>query len=122
MLILVRLIGLYFVITGVVFIFNPKTLKQYIAFWSQGKRLYMVGASRLFSAVVLLLAVPQCRFKWVVASLGGLNILLGIPYFVRGIEGMKVMLSFWDKRPLKAVRILGIVSLAVGVLLIYSAG
>lgn len=121
MLILVRLIGLYFVVTGVVFILIPKSLKHYITFWSKGKRLYLVGVLRILSAGVLLLAVPQCRFRWVVAALGILNILLGIPYFIRGIEGMKEMLSFWDKRPLKAVRILGIASLAIGGLLIYSA-
>lgn len=121
MLLSIRLIGLYFLVSGIVFIFNPKSLKHYIAFWSQGKRLLAVGIARFLSAAILLLAVPQCRLKWVVAILGILNILLGMPYFVRGIEGMKQMLAFWDKRPLKAVRILGIASLTIGALLIYSA-
>ena len=117
---LARIISLYFIASGIVFIINPKSLKRYIAFWLQGKRLYAVGVSRFISGGILLLSFSQCRIKWTIFILGVLNILAGLPYFIRGIEGMKAMLSFWEQRPPKAVRILGIAYLALGLIIIYS--
>jgi hypothetical protein len=119
-LILAKLVGFYFALTGAVFLFYPESLRRYIDFWSKGKRLYAVGLSRFLSAAILLLVVPQCRLKLVVAVVGILNIALGLPYFFRGIKATKAQLDLWDKRPTKAVRILGIASLAVGMLLVYS--
>ncbi|HOW42372.1 MAG TPA: hypothetical protein P5110_04450 [Candidatus Omnitrophota bacterium] len=121
MLILARSVGLYFVVTGAAFLANPASLHRYIIFWSQGKRLYWVGVGRLVSAAILLAAAPVCRFPWVMAVIGGLNILLGIPYFFRGIAGMKAMVAMWEKRPPRAVRILGTASLVLGAIIILCA-
>jgi hypothetical protein len=75
----------------------------------------------LLCAAVLLAAAQQCRFQWFVTVIGVMNIVAGIPYFVRGIEDMRKSFRVWDSRPVKPVRILGAAFLALGILLIYSA-
>ncbi len=117
----VRVIGVYFAVSGAAFLVRPDSFRRYVAFWSQGNRLYWVGAARLLSAVVLVLAARQCRFQWFVAVIGVLNFAAGVPYFVRGIENMRASLRLWDSRPLKSVRILGTAFLILGILLVYSA-
>lgn len=121
MLILVKLIGAYIIFIGIIFLLKPKLLKGYIAFWDQGKRLYIIGGSRLLMGTILLSASSQCRLKWVVLILSILIIIAGLPYFIMKKERMQVMLSRWDKRPTLFIRLLGLSILAIGALLIYSA-
>jgi uncharacterized protein YjeT (DUF2065 family) len=114
------LVGSYFVVTGLAFLAMPETLKRYVVFWSQGARLYLVGMGRVLCAAILFVAAPHARFPWVVAGGGFLNVILGIPYFIRSIERTRRVVSSWERRPPAAVRSLGIVSIIVGAALMFS--
>jgi hypothetical protein len=121
MTLLAKLIGVYIVVMGSLFLLRPKTIRQFIAFWGKGKRLYVVGISRLLIGTVLLLAAPQCRRPWFVFILGILIILLlSMPYFILGEERLKAMFNRWDKRPAVVIRLMGLICLVIGALLIYS--
>jgi uncharacterized protein YjeT (DUF2065 family) len=120
-IIIVKLIGIYIAIMGAIFLFRPKALKPYAAFWEERKRLYIIGGSRLFMGLILLLAASSCRLKTVVVILGILIILAGLPYFFMKLERLKNMAKRWENRPALLVRILGLLILAIGALLLYSA-
>jgi len=120
LLILVKLIGVYIAIMGVIFLLKPKMLKGYEAFWEEGKRLYIIGGSRILMGAILLLAAAQCRLKGVVVALGISLIIAGLPYFVLRVEKIKAMANRWAKRPPLVIRLLGLAILVIGALLLYS--
>jgi uncharacterized protein YjeT (DUF2065 family) len=119
-LVLVKLIGVYITVMGAIFLFSPKSIKGYVAFWQDGKRLFIIGGSRILMGVILLLAVSQCKLKSVVFALGILTILAGLPYFLVSLDRQKTLTRRWQNKPPIRVRILGLLLLAVGVLLIQS--
>lgn len=120
MLILVKLIGLLIVAMGIIFLLSPKVLKQYIAFWKQGKKIYALGVLRLLIGVVFLLTASQCRLVGVILTLGILILLKGIAIFVLGLEKIKSMLDWWGRKSPLVFRLLSLVALAIGALILYS--
>ncbi len=120
MLILVRLISIIIVGMGITFLLSPKTLKQFMAFLKQGRKLYIVGILRLLIGIILLLVASQCRLVGVVVTLGILIFIKGIIIFILGLERIKSMLNWWNKRSLLVIRLMGLIALAVGALLLYS--
>jgi uncharacterized protein YjeT (DUF2065 family) len=121
MLILVRLIGIYIAVMGMLFLLNPGALLSYTAFWGRKKRLYCLGASRIIMGLVVLSCVGQCRLRVPAAIVGILLIITGIPYFTVKLGRQKEMVGRWGKRPESAVRILGLVIFVIGALLVYAA-
>lgn len=120
MLILAKLIGIYIIIMGIILLVSPKTIKRFVAFFGQGKRIYLAGILRLAFGVILLLAASRCRLVGIVVTLGILTIIGGILVFVLGIERVRALLKWWDKRSPQVIRLFGLVVIAVGALLIYS--
>lgn len=118
---LTRFIGIPIVAMGVIILLNPIIMKQLIAFWKQGKRLYIVGILRVLIGAILLLAASQAKIAGVVATLGVLVLISGILIFVLKLEKVKTILEYWDKRSLLILRLMGLLVLAIGALLIYSA-
>ncbi len=121
MVILVRLFGIAIVVMGIVFLANPKTLKQYMAFWKQQKRLYIGCILSLLFGVIFLLAASQCRRAGVIIVLGIWAIIKGVLLFALGQKRLNAYLDWWSGRPLSTARLLGIIALALGILVIYSA-
>ncbi|UCH12304.1 MAG: hypothetical protein JSW18_05680 [Candidatus Omnitrophota bacterium] len=121
MVILVRLFGIVIVVMGIIFLLNPKALKQYIAFWRQQKRLYVGGILSLLFAVIFLLGASQCRLAWVIVIFGIWALIKGVLLFTLGQKRLNAYLDWWLGRPISIVRLLGIVALALGILIIYSA-
>lgn len=120
MLILVKLIGTYFVSIGIAIILNPKIITRFITFFAKGQRIYLAGILRFVIGAILLLAASQCRLVGVVVTLGVLTLSGGILIFVMGIKRVRAMLSWWQGRPAFFIRLLGLLALAIGALLIYS--
>lgn len=121
MLILVRIIGIVMVGMGVMYLLKPKTLKQFVAFFEKGRRLYIAGILRIVIGVILLAAASQCRLVGVVLALGVLALIGGIVIFILGLERIKSMLNWWNKRSPLVLRLVALVALALGALLLYSA-
>ena len=120
MLILVKLIGILFVGLGVIFLLNPKSMKQYVAFVLKGKRIYLCGMLRILIGVIFLLAASQCRLSGVIIILGILTLIKGLMVFVLGPEKIKSILNWWAKKSDSVIRLLSIIAIAIGALIIYS--
>jgi hypothetical protein len=121
MLILVRLIGIFVVGAGVIFLLSPKTMRQFMAFCGKGRELYIAGILRILIGVIFLLAASQSRIAWVIVTLGILALIGGVTFFILGLERVKTMLSWWHVRSLLVLRILALLAIAVGALILYSA-
>ena len=120
MLALVKLIAILIIAIGIVFLLNPKVLKQYAAFWTQGKRIYMGGILNLLFGVLFLSAASQCRSGGVIIAMGIISLIKGIMIFICGPEKMKAMLSSWSQKRPAAARLMALVAIGIGALLLYS--
>ncbi len=121
MLIFVKIFGIFVIGIGIVYLLNPKIFKPFVNFWIQGNRLYIAGVLRLLiGAIILLSASSQCRWAGVVIGVGILILAGGIIIFILGLAKMKSIISWLNNRPLLILRLIGLITLAVGALLIYS--
>ena len=121
MVTLIKIIGIVIALVGIVFLFCPKAIKQFMGFVGQGRRLYWVGILRLLFGVILLLGASQCRVIWVVMAMGILFLIGGVMIFTLGLERLRSIIEWWNKRSLMSLRLIALVALALGALLIYSA-
>ena len=121
MVILVKLLGIVLVVFGVVYLLNPNIMKQYIAFWKKGKRLYAGAAASLLIGIILLLAASQCAVSWFVTAFGILALIKGIVLFVLKPEKVMPMMEWWLQKPVAFLRGHAIIAIVIGVLLIYAA-
>ena len=121
MLVLVKGIGIVIAGMGILIFLNPKMMKQLIVFWRQGKRIYIAGILRLLFGVILLLAASQCRLVGVIVTMGIFMLIGGTLIFTLGLEKIKSILDWWDKRQPLAMRFMGLIAFGIGVLIIYSA-
>ena len=121
MLILVRAIGIVIIVMGIAVLLSPRTMKQLIAFWSKGKRIYLAGVLRVAIAVILLLAASACKRVGIILTLGILILIGGIMIFALPLQKMRSMLTWWEKKPLWVLRLMGLIAIAIGALLPYSA-
>jgi len=121
MVILIKIIGIVITLVGIIFLFCPKAIKQLMGFVRQGRRLYWAGILRLLFGVTLLLGASQCRVIWVVMAMGILFLIGGVMIFTLGLERLRSIIEWWNKRSLMVLRLWALVVLALGALLIYSA-
>lgn len=117
---LVKLIGIVVLVGGVVYLLKPDAIKQYIAFWTKGKRISIGAGLSLLFGIILLRAASECVVSWVVTTFGVLAIIKGLVLFVLGPEKAVSKLKWWRERPDSTLRLIGIIALAIGALLIYS--
>ena len=118
---LVKLLGVVIVILTVSFIVKPELIKQYMAFWKDKKRLNMGGGISILLGILLLLAASQCTLPLVVTIGGIWAFIKGILIFVLGPQKMISWMDTLASKPVGVLRLLISISLAVGILLIYSA-
>jgi hypothetical protein len=120
MVILVRLIGIFAVGAGIIFLVSPKTMRQFMLFWKKGKRLYIGGMLRILIGVIFLLAASECRLVEVMVTLGILFIITGSIIFVIKLNRLKIILTWWYGRSLLVIRLIALISIAVWLLILYS--
>lgn len=121
MLIFVRLFGIVIVVMGVIFLINPKVLKQYFSFWKQEKRLRIGGIGALLFGVIFLIAASQCRLAWLITALGIWSIIKGVLLLTLDQKKIYAYLDWWVNKSISITRFLGFIALAIGILIIYSA-
>ena len=121
MILLVKLFGVIVVCMGIIFLINPAFLRQYISFWKQEKRLRIGGIVSLVFGIVFLIAASQCRLAWLIAVLGIWAIIKGVLLLTIGQEKIIAYIDWWLGRPVSTIRFLGLIALAFGALIFYSA-
>lgn len=121
MVALVRLFGVVIVVLGVVFLSNPKAMKQYMVFWTKGKRIYAAGILSLLISIIFLLVASQCLVTWFVVILGILGLVKGVVLLALGPERLRSRFGWWQERSDTFLRLYSLLPIIIGILLIYSA-
>ncbi|MGB2630295.1 MAG: hypothetical protein WBD24_06790 [Candidatus Omnitrophota bacterium] len=117
----VKLFGIVIVVVGIIFLMNPKTLKQYMSFWKQEKRLRIGGIVAILFGAIFLIAASQCRLAWLITILGIWAIIKGVLLLTLSQKKIYAFLDWWVERPISGIRFLGLIALAFGALVFYSA-
>ena len=119
--IVIRIIGIVFVFTTIVYFLKPNIMKRLIEFFKQGRRMYFAALIRFVLAIVFLLAARQCSRFWIIFAFGVLFIISGLLIFILGPEKVKAYINWWQKQPVVLLRVMALVGLAIGAIIIYSA-
>lgn len=121
MLILVRLFGIVTVVFGLIYLVRPHALKPYLAFWTKGRRVYIGGVLSILIGIIMLLAASRCRLAWFVVLIGICALIKGIPLLAFKRGKLTSYINWWVTRSLTFLRLVALITIAIGALLIYSA-
>lgn len=119
--IVIQSLGILFALVGIVYLLRPDVMKWLMEFFKQGKRIYFVGVIRFALAVVFLIGARECKHFWVIFVFGILFIIGGLLIFILGSEKTKRMIEWWQKRSVVLLRVMAVITLAIGAVIIYSA-
>lgn len=119
--IVIKIIGIFFILLGFVFLLRPDIMKWLIEFVKKGKRVYFAGLIRLALAVVFFASFRECDKPWFIFAFGILFLIAGILIFMLGPEKIKRVLDWYQKQSVMLFRIIALLPMALGVLIIYSA-
>ncbi|OHB77562.1 MAG: hypothetical protein A2Z25_14500 [Planctomycetes bacterium RBG_16_55_9] len=119
--IVIKGLGVLFVLIGVAYLLKPKVLKTLMSFFKKGKRIYVAGLIRFALAVVFLLAATQCRKPTIIGAFGVLFLLSGLLIFVLGPPTIRRIFDWYEKQPTLLYRIIASIVIVVGAIIIFSA-
>lgn len=120
MLFLAKTIGILILVSGVIFLINPKLMNPYIAFWEKGNRYYFGGVIRIVFGAILLFAASDSSIPVILVILGLLMLAGGIALFVMGLEKFQKIIVWWKKQTETFIRVWCGVVIAIGALIIYA--
>lgn len=121
MLIFVKILGIFFICAGVIFFVSPTFLKQYIAFWKDKKRLQIGGFVAILFGIAFLLSASACRISWLFIVLGIWSIVKGLLLLIVNEKKTHAYIDWWSNKPVSIIRFLGLLTVAVGILVLYAA-
>lgn len=119
--IVIKSLGIVFVLIGFVFLLRPDIMKWLINFIKRGKRIYLAALIRIALAVIFLFGASQCSQKWIIAAFGILFLLAGLLIIVLGHERTRRILDWYGNRPLLIFRVIAIVPMVLGAIVIYAS-
>jgi len=118
---IVKIIGIVIVAFGIAYLLKPDIMQFLMEFFKEGKRIYFAGLARFVLAIVFLLAARECYITPVIVLFGILFLISGLLIFALGLERVKSIIEWWQKQSILVLRLLALVTLAIGVVIIYSA-
>ncbi len=121
MVIVIKSLGIVFVLIGIAYLLRPDILKTLMSFFKKGKRIYVAGLIRFALAVIFLLAATQCRKPKIVGAFGVLFLLSGVLIFVLGPETIRRIFDWYEQQSALVFRIIASVVIVVGAIIIFSA-
>ena len=117
----IKIIGILFVLVGIIYLLKPIIVKHVVGFLEKGKRIYIAGLIRFVLAIVFLLGARECDITWVIVAFGIIFLIAGILIFMMGPEKLKPILGWYLKQSFWVTRVLAVIIIAVGSVIIYSA-
>ncbi len=117
----VKIIGTCFVCIGFGYLLRPEILRGIMAFFRKGVRLYLAAFVRFALAVVFLLAASKCEMPWVITAFAVLFLISGLLIVALGLKRVKGILDWYLEQPIFLLRILAVITMAVGLIIVYAA-
>lgn len=117
----VLVFGILIVLEGVLLLVKPQVYNKAAAFFAKGRLMYAAAIIKIAIGVFLLVAATRCERQLIIILLG--LIAGGSGVIMLGLDKVKLkkMFEWWSVRPKIVVRVLGILAMALGGLIIYSA-
>ena len=119
--IIIKTLGVLFILLGIGFIIKPQAVKWLMVFLKKGKRIYLAGVLRFTLAVVFLLGAGACRIEWIIAVLGIIFLLGGLLVFIINPEKIRRVFDWFENKPALLFRFLSLIVIAVGAVVIFAA-
>ncbi len=117
----IKIVGIVIVFVAIVYLLKPGIMRRIMEFFKKGKRMYFAGLIRFALAIVFLLGANECKMPWVIIAFGILFIISGLLIFMMGAEKLKAMIEWYQKQSALLLRVIAVITLAFGVIIIYSA-
>jgi uncharacterized protein YjeT (DUF2065 family) len=117
----IKIIGIFIVLIGILFLLNPDIMKKLMGFMKKGKRIYLAGLLRFTLSVIFLLGAGECNYKWIIAAFGIIFLLSGLLIFALGPENIRRILDWYQNQPAPIFRVIAGIVLACGSVIVYSA-
>ena len=121
MVTLIKIAGIIILSMGLAYTLKPGFFKVLLEFFKKEYSLYAVGVLRFILAAIFLFGAPKCSNSKVITTFGVLFIISGLLIFALGLVRLKAIIQWYLTQPLMTLRAIGIITLAVGALIIYSA-
>ena len=121
MVLFIRSFGILIVALGLIFMLKENAFKNYISFWRNEKRLKIGGVVAFLFGILFLMAAPQCRMSWLIVVLGIWSIIKGGLLLMLSPKKLFAYFDWWSNKPYSSLRYFGIIAMAFGGLLVYSA-
>ena len=119
--IVVKIVGIVFILIAIVYLLKPDVLKRMMEFFKHGKRMYFAGLMRFALAVIFLLGARECDITWVIVVFGILFLISGLLVFTIGLEKLKSMIDWYLKQSALLLRVVAAIALALGAVIVYAA-
>ena len=119
MLLLAKLIGIFILTLGLVYLISAQATRSMLKFWRQGKRFYVAGGLRGIFGTVLILEAGDARLISAVIGFGALFIIFGIAIFIPPYERPLSAIQWFQEKTDLELRLLALPLLGVGVLLLF---
>jgi len=116
----IKIVGIVILIAAIVYLLKPDVMKWLLEFFKKGKRIYFAGLIRLVLAVVFLLGARECDITWVIAAFGILFLISGLSIFMLGLEKLKAILDWYQKKSALFLRVIALIALAIGAAIIWA--
>ena len=119
--IVVKIVGIFIIFIGILYLLRPDVMKRLMEFIKKGKRVYFAGVIRFTLAIIFLLGASECYKKWIIATFGILFLISGLLIFILGPEKIRQIFEWYQKQPLLIFRVIAVIVLACGAVIVYSA-
>ncbi len=119
-MVLVKLTGVLLIVLGIMVFLKPDSLKQMLAFFIPGKRIYIASLMQFIFGVIFIAASSDCRNRAIILIFGILALVKCISGLMLGRKRISAFIKFWQQKPVSILRMLSLVYFIIGALIIYS--
>jgi len=117
----VRIIGTAIVTLAIIYLLNPDSLRYILNFFIKGKRIYTPAVIRFALSAVFFYAASQCKIPWLITILAAIFLIDAMIILLMKLENLKNIIRWFTRQPDATLRTTALLTLAVGVLIIYAA-
>jgi uncharacterized protein YjeT (DUF2065 family) len=117
---IVKAIGIFLIVVGVMNFLIPQNVRKFIEFAKVGKRVYIGGAVRIAVGALLLISIPSVTFPWLPGLVGLVALAGGVLLIVMGPEKDHAFMDKIAALPDSKLSKIPLLAGVVGVLLVYS--
>lgn len=116
----VMAVGALVVAEAAVILIRPAVYRKFIRFFAYRSMLYIPAAIAIVIGILFLIFARDCSQPWIIIVFGLIAAIKGVAIFLMKLQRLRDILNWLSERSDTMLRLLGILTLAVGVLIVYA--